>query len=172
MSRLRRIEHTARYFFVTTNLAAGVPPLTGRERDICLGCLEDARKKHGFLLFGYAVMPDHAHLVLGVFKSSLPVLMRDWKRQSGFAVGKARHSCGPIWQPRYFDFILRDVGDLGKKLEYVHQNPVAAGLVARPEDWLWSSAGFHIAHSTAPVQLDVLDVPADRNAPLWPVRWK
>ena len=30
-----------------------------------------------------------------------------------------------------------------EKLSYVHQNPVRAGLVARPEDWRWSSAGYY-----------------------------
>ncbi|MEO6833386.1 MAG: hypothetical protein ABI169_14360 [Chitinophagaceae bacterium] len=28
-----------------------------------------------------------------------------------------------------------------QKLDYLHQNPVRAGFVEKPEDWLWSSAG-------------------------------
>ena len=31
-----------------------------------------------------------------------------------------------------------------QKLCYIHQNPVRAGLVARPEDWLYSSAGNYL----------------------------
>ena len=31
-----------------------------------------------------------------------------------------------------------------QKLRYLHQNPVRAGLVARPEDWLYSSAGNYL----------------------------
>ncbi len=46
---------------------------------------------------------------------------------------------GPFWQPKYFDNIMRRVRDFWAKLEYIHNNPVAAGLVANAGDWRWSS---------------------------------
>jgi len=172
MSRLRRIEHTGRYFFVTTNLARGVSPLAPCERDICLAHIDQARAKHGFFIFAYVVMPDHVHLLLGVFQSSLPALMRDWKSRSALAIARARRTRGAVWQPRYFDFILRRVADFGDKFEYIHQNPVAGGLVARPEEWRWSSAGFYLKKTPAPIVPDPFDLPVDRNTPLWPAPWK
>jgi REP element-mobilizing transposase RayT len=172
MTRLRRIERADRYFFVTTSLVRGIPALSARERGVCLEFLGKARSKHGFALFGYVIMPDHAHLLLAAFQSTLPKLMRDWKSESGFAIAQARHTRGGIWQRRYFDFILRRVADFGKKMEYIHDNPVAAGLVARPEDWAWSSAAFYLRKERAAVRPDIFEGPADRDEPLWPVPWR
>lgn len=42
-------------------------------------------------------------------------------------------------QGRFFDRALRSVGGYGEKVEYIHLNPVRAGLVKRAEDWPWSS---------------------------------
>ena len=117
-------------------------------------------------------MPDHAHLLLSTFESSLPDLMRDWKSKSASAIAKGRHKRGSIWQPRYFDFILRRASDFGKKLAYIHENPVVAGLAVQPEDWQWSSAAFYVKKLPVLVRPEVFDVPSDPNTPLWPVPWR
>ena len=44
----------------------------------------------------------------------------------------------PIWQAEFFDHILRSSESFFEKWEYMHQNPVRAGLVERSEDWPWS----------------------------------
>jgi putative transposase len=172
MSRLRRIELTGRYFFVTTNLAKRGLALSPTERDICLGELGRMRTRHKFSLFAYVIMPNHAHLLIWTVESLLPEMMKDWKSASGFAIAKARCKRGAIWQPRYFDFILRRGADFGKKFEYIHNNPVTAGLVHRPEDWMWSSAAFYIQKAVVPVQPDIFDFPVDPNEPLWPGPWR
>ena len=46
---------------------------------------------------------------------------------------------GGLWQPRFFDRALRSVKEYNERVEYIHLNPVRAGLVSRPEDWRWSS---------------------------------
>jgi len=172
MSRLRRIEVGGRYFFVTTSVARHVPALSPAERDICLVELARVRTQRKFSVFAYVVMPSHARLLLWTVESLLPRLMRDCKSASGFAIAKARCTKGAIWQPRYFDFILRRSSDFGKKFEYIHANPVVAGLVPHAEEWLWSSAAFYTKKSAVAVQPDIFDVPADPNEPLWPVSWR
>jgi putative transposase len=37
---------------------------------------------------------------------------------------------------------MRNEFHLKQTIEYIHQNPVVAGLVRRPEDWKWGSAGL------------------------------
>jgi putative transposase len=172
MSRLRRIELAGRYFFVTTNLLRNSPPLSPSERDMCLDHLDRARAKHKFALFAYVVMPGHVHFLLWAIESLLPRLMRDWKSASGFAIAKARSKRGAIWQERYFDFILRRAGDFGNKLEYIHANPVEAELIAKPEDWKWSSAAFYIKKSPVRIQPDIFTAPSNPNEPLWPAPWR
>ena len=46
-----------------------------------------------------------------------------------------------IWQPGGgFDSNTADPRTILAMIEYIHNNPVRRGLVARPEDWRWSSA--------------------------------
>ena len=55
------------------------------------------------------------------------------------AINQRRGEDGELWQPRFFDRALRTVREYNQKVEYIHLNPVTAGLVSRPEDWRWSS---------------------------------
>jgi putative transposase len=50
-----------------------------------------------------------------------------------------RRRGGGLWQPRFFDRALRTVNEYNEKVEYIHLNPVRAGLVRSPQDWIWSS---------------------------------
>jgi putative transposase len=168
MSRLRRIEPNGRYFFVTTNLIRSTQPLSGAERFLCLDHLREARARFGFALFGYVVMPDHVHLLLSTLDAGLPLIMSTWKGRSALALARPPRNPGPIWQKRYFDFILRRASDFSRKLVYIHDNPVRAGLVARAEDWPWSSAQHYIKKTAAPIAVDPFDLPLNPNEPLWP----
>jgi putative transposase len=45
----------------------------------------------------------------------------------------------PFWQARYYDFLVHNKEKRVEKLRYMHRNPVVRALVAKPEDWAWSS---------------------------------
>ena len=49
----------------------------------------------------------------------------------------------PFWQPKYYPFNLYTERKAREKLEYMHANPVRAGLVATACDWAWSSARYY-----------------------------
>ena len=61
--------------------------------------------------------------------------MKSVKQSSMSAVNQRRDTDGELWQPRFFDRALRTVQEYNEKVEYIHLNPVRAGLVSRPEDW-------------------------------------
>ena len=172
MSRLRRIADRDRIFFVTTNLGRSVPALSPAERDVVLKQLDRQHMQGDFLLFGYVVMPGHLHLLLMPQGRGLAAAMHALKRITAERFLRVRDSRGRIWQARYFDFILRRVHDFWDKLEYIHQNPVVAGLAMRPEQWRWSSAAHYSRSGAAPVTVDGVNFPADRDAFLWPVPWR
>ncbi len=46
----------------------------------------------------------------------------------------------PIWHREYWDRFIRDDRHLRQAIDYIHMNPVKAGLVATPEEWPFSSA--------------------------------
>lgn len=46
-----------------------------------------------------------------------------------------------IWQRRFWEHVIRDDQDFHRHIDYIHYNPVKHGLVARVEDWPYST--FH-----------------------------
>lgn len=172
MSRRRRIEESDRLFFVTTNLSSNVADLSPPERTLVLEILDTCRARMCFKIFAYVVMPDHAHFLLDPGPSTLTSLMRDFKSKTGLRVNVHRATSGPLWQSRFFDFICRRVRDFSKKAEYIHRNPVEAGLVRCPEEWPWSSAGFCLEGRQGILVPDRIDLPADGDTLLWPAPWR
>ena len=82
----------------------------------------------------FLLMPDHLHAVLSFPRDkAMSDLVREWKRYHT----RTNHV---IWQEGFFDHRLRadERGvQLTAKLTYIRDNPVAAGLCARAEDWPW-----------------------------------
>ena len=48
-----------------------------------------------------------------------------------------------IWQPSFYDFNIYSDKKLNEKLNYIHCNPVRAGLCDKPENWQWSSYSYY-----------------------------
>ena len=172
VSRLRRIETHDRIFFVTTNVLPDVRPLNDVERDIVLRILSTIRDRHGAVLAGYVVMPDHVHLMLKPGEKGLPMFMHGFKRTSQLAVSQARKYNVPLWQRRYFDHVIRSVRDFWEKLEYIHNNPIVAGLATNSNDWRWSSHGAYEADRTPMIPVNRLSLPTDGDRLLWHANWK
>jgi len=52
-----------------------------------------------------------------------------------------------LWQPDFYDFNIYNEEKLLEKLNYVHHNPVRAGLVLSPGDYKWSSYRLYSSES-------------------------
>jgi REP element-mobilizing transposase RayT len=167
MSRLRRIATYDRIFFVTTNLTRNSGELTPAERDTLLHVIAECRDRGAFWLFAYCIMPNHLHLLLSPHNKNLPTAIREIKSVSATRIINSRHCRGPLWQPRYFDNIIRRPRDFWDKLEYIHHNPVAAGLASTPRDWRWSSCAAILDRTAAPIPVDKIDLPQDPDTVLW-----
>lgn len=133
-----RLPHLSRpdkvYFvtFCTVNRA----PLSPAERDIVLAsCIYDHERLHW--LHCVVVMPDHVHILTYPFAASIPEIMSRLKGASTHRVNNVRRRSGALWQCEYFDRIMRSDEDLAEKAEYIANNPVRKGLVARAQDYRW-----------------------------------
>ncbi|MGA8431439.1 MAG: transposase [Candidatus Sulfotelmatobacter sp.] len=113
-------------------------------RDLILAhCVHDHGKR--FELHAGVVMPDHVHLLLTPWADEqgwphpLPFLLKLIKGMSARSVNKLEGRIGPVWQEESFDHIIRGEENFHETMEYIRQNPVRRGLVAKPEDyrWLW-----------------------------------
>jgi len=60
----------------------------------------------------------------------------------------------PFWQPKYYPFNLYSRKKAAEKLDYMHKNPVTAGLVERAVDWRWSSAQHFLLGESSVVPLE------------------
>jgi putative transposase len=167
MSRLRRLQVTGKTFFITCNLLRVRRQLAEADFEALASAVVRVHARRGFLFTGYVFMPDHWHaLIIPREGDALPNLMDAVKGASTLGINRSRRAEGPAWQPRYFDRIVRNVGEYRKTMEYMHLNPVRRGLVIRPEDWLWSS--IHSYGGPGPVRLpvDQVTLPSHERTPL------
>lgn len=91
-------------------------------------------------LHAYVIMPNHVH-VLWTPHAVLSDLVRQVKGPTGCQANKLLDRSGePFWQQEYFDRLVRSDIEFDRIRRYIEWNPMKAALVARPEDFRWSSA--------------------------------
>lgn len=94
--------------------------------------------------WAWCLMPNHVHLILVPADADglRRVLARTHRRYAG-AIHARRRRTGHFWQGR-FGSVVMDEEHLAAAVRYVTLNPVRARLVARAEDWRWSSVRAHL----------------------------
>src|SRR5208282_5971469 len=98
----------------------------------------------------YDVMPEHVHMLIGEpLKGTIAGVIHALKLSVSL-----RRIERPFWQSRYYDFNVWAAKKVTEKLRYMHRNPVARGLVARPEDWLWSSFRHYLKGAVGRVEIE------------------
>ena len=93
-----------------------------------------ARDEFGVAVGHYVIMPDHMHFfVRGGDDFKLAQWVNGLKRSISIALGATKKA--PLWQPGFFDHLLRNDESCEQKGEYVRENPVRAGLVKQSDHW-------------------------------------
>ncbi len=126
-----------------------------RTRFIVMEVLQTYLETHRAFCHGFVVMPNHVHAMLTVDSSStIASFLQVWKKTSSYRIicfyaqeltryhGLCPQNC-PVWQARFYDFNVDSGKKVNEKLEYMHHNPVEAGLALTSLDWAWSSARFY-----------------------------
>jgi putative transposase len=121
---------------------------------IVLGELTSQLRKHAAICVGFVVMLDHLHAVIWFSEEhKISAFMEDWKTFTSSAISviyerefpkysAAAGQGSTVWQSKYYDFNIHSDEKLREKLDYMHNNPVRAGLVREMCEWPWSSARF------------------------------
>lgn len=133
---LHHYQQTRHLHFLTFSCYHRLPFLiTADARDLFESALERTRQRYHFVVKGYVVMPEHVHLLVSEPREdSLASALKALK----LSVTRRRQE-RPFWQARYYDFNVWSAEKEIEKLKYIHRNPVTRRLVAKPEDWAWSS---------------------------------
>ena len=138
--------------------------------------ISETRRKSGFSLWAYVLMPEHVHLVIlpasgtklgqiiGTLKwESAMAIHRDPVARSGL-IKIGQHEISrtngkfAFWQRRCFDRNCRDADEVTQKIRYCHRNPVQRGLVRKPEDYKWSSYGWYEGRRDVPLLIDPVEL--------------
>jgi len=126
---------------------------TAEPRQIFESALERIRQDYKLCVYGYVIMPEHVHLLVSEpERSILAQALKSLKQ--GVARRLALRAAVPFWQARYYDFNVWSERKFMEKLRYIHRNPVNRGLVARPEDWPWSSYRHYLTGEVGPVEIE------------------
>jgi len=95
-------------------------------------------------LDAFCIMANHVHMVFKPLPKSdgghhaLQKILHSLKRHVGREANKLLGREGAFWQHESYDHVVRDEAERRRIVKYVLNNPVAAGLVERWEDWEWA----------------------------------
>jgi REP-associated tyrosine transposase len=149
--RLHRYYGSGYLHFITSSCYQRRPLLdTSHRRNVLLEIIEQVRRRYGFVVMGYVLMPEHLHPLISEPQRGNPsIVMQVLKQRYAHQVLAAWRerqrssqdlwqNCmaeGHIWQRRFYDFVVYSERKRIEKLRYVHRNPVKRGLVLDPEQW-------------------------------------
>jgi REP element-mobilizing transposase RayT len=136
-------------------------------KDIIIDSLQYCQNHKGLIVHAFCIMTSHVHLIVSSSKNPLNEIVRDMKK---FTTKKliealnAEHESRRYWMLKKFQFAaerIKRVNEfkvwkdgfhpveldtnemMDQRLEYVHQNPVEAGIVYSAEDYVYSSAAYY-----------------------------
>ncbi len=151
---LRRFQQIRQMHFITFSCYRRQPKLsTARARSVFEHSLERTRRAYEFCVAGYVVMPEHVHLLL-TEPESRPLATALQALKQSVSRTLSLRAPEPFWQARYYDFNVWSEEKRVEKLRYIHRNPVARGLVKRPEDWPWSSFRHYAIGTEGTVEIE------------------
>jgi putative transposase len=128
-------------------------------------CLAFAAMRTGVLIHAACVMSNHHHLVVTDAFGLLPNFLRELHRLTAKALNASQGQWENLWagEPCNVVRLVTDE-DIEDKIAYVVANPIAAGLVEKPEDWpgllTWGSAALHVKRPDAYFRKDGTCPPA------------
>ena len=110
-------------------------------------CVDQQVAVHAFVL-----MDNHVHLLLTPTTAGSLALAMRISGQCYVQAFNARHGrSGTLWQGRFNSCLVDSERYLLTVCRYIELNPVRAAMVARPEDYRWSSVHTHLGAAHDPL---------------------
>jgi REP element-mobilizing transposase RayT len=120
MSNVFRLRSSDRIFFVTACLHRSFQPLNEAEFPLVLKAFEDVRKRLGFVISGYELMPDHWHALLSTTHPlTISQSVQQVKQTSARRLNKYRTRTGPVWLHQFWDRFVRSKKEFAARLDYM-----------------------------------------------------
>jgi REP element-mobilizing transposase RayT len=155
------------FFFVTTTVVQHACVFVeDKHCDMFIDQLKIWQKHFQFAILAYVIMPTHFHWIVKVepMKGTISDVMRELKSHAAWKImdelekdgrddltrlfaeaGKEfKDQTRRFWTKRFDDQVIRNQRMFMAKLNYIHNNPVKAGLVRCAEDYKYSSARNYV----------------------------
>lgn len=151
-------------------------------RDIVIDCFRYCIENKGMLVYGFVIMSNHIHVILQSKEGKLSDLIRDFKKFTAknildaiqqnpesrrewmlerFAKATETHTRNKnyqFWQYGNHAKEIYTLHFLWDKLNYIHLNPIRAGIVEKAQDYLYSSASNYV-NGKGLFQIELADNP-------------
>ena len=166
-------EYSGSTYFITfrVNPALGKPfallPDDPHKEDIPASIVEESiffGYGDRYIVDAYVIMPDHVHLLIQpLLEWRLSKILQGIKGYSSRMINLKMNRKGAFWQDESMDHLIRNHEDWLDKLNYIHDNPVKAGIVSNPENYPFSS--FVTLHSKGRMEslLEIIRVESYRK---------
>ena len=134
-----------------------------RNKDIIINSLRYLTNEERVVVYGFVIMQNHFHLLWQIMgEHELDEVQRDFLKYTGQQILKifrneassilkdllveAKDRKYQVWERNSLSIPLWTPKVLIQKLEYIHNNPIRAGLCRYPEEYKYSSARFYLCN--------------------------
>ncbi|MDH5367612.1 MAG: transposase [Cyclobacteriaceae bacterium] len=165
MSNSYTINNQEGLYFVTCTVVNWVDVFTRqRYRDMLLESLEHCQQQKGLIIYSWCIMSNHMHMIVRANNGDLSGILRDFKKYTSKKIIESIKSASESrkeWMVNIFSKAGKENSNnknyqfwkqdnhaeelltnqfTKQKLDYIHHNPVVAGIVDEAELYLYSSA--------------------------------
>lgn len=160
MVNYRRAKVAGGCYFLTLALQDRRSDLLFKNAALLRRCMQDTQARLPFRVPALVVLPDHLHMLMVLpiddadFSARVRKLKREFvaalRQQAGSEVRTNAKGEANIWQRRFWEHLIRDEQDYRNHVDYIHINPLKHCLVARIQDWPFSSFHHYVRQGLLP----------------------
>ena len=145
MARRIRFQTPASTYHVMLRGNDGQPIFfsEGDKVKLCL-FIQQGVERFDHTIEAFCFMSNHIHLALRVFDTSISRIVHHLAFRFAQFVNRKYKRIGHLFQGRFKSILVDDATYLKELIRYIHLNPVRAGMVTDPRDYLWSSHNAYI----------------------------
>jgi REP element-mobilizing transposase RayT len=174
MSEKYKVQDSRIPHFITCTIVDWVDVFTRPVyKDLIIDALRNCQKNKGLIVHAYCIMTNHVHFIVSADKDYvLPDIIRDFKRYTSRKIIEImedrfesrrkwmlkkfksaadrikRNKTFKLWKDGFHPIELSSNSLQDQRLEYLHQNPVKAGIVWSAEEYKYSSAAYYAGNRT------------------------
>src|SRR3989338_6411556 len=159
MTRPLRIEYEGAWYHVMNRGTARCNIFhEDSDRECFLNLLHAIHNRYRVEIHAYCLMGNHYHILIRTQIANLSRAIHYLNGVYSHQFNIAKRRDGPLFRGRFKSIIVDAEDYLLRLSRYIHLNPVAAGLINKPEEYRWSSYRAYLNPRSAPSWLITKEV--------------